>query len=121
MSNLSKADVSQVVKNEVAQLQNELRTIREAVQRVDRRTDDLDHTQREVKELFNHLRHVISQLEAIMQQVRAGDANSESRTHNLHDTKLRVQNIEKGIAQIVQYLQAAQLPRQNNDDSQYRR
>lgn len=106
MSQLTKADVSQAVRNELSNFQNDMRAMRDAIQRIDQRTNDLDDTQREVKDLYRHLHHVVSQLETVLQQVRAGDTNASVRTQNTHDTKLRVQNIERGIAEIVQYMHA---------------
>ena len=106
MSNLTKADISQIVRNALSSFQSEISTIRDAVQRVDQRTNDLDDTQREVKELYQHLQQLAARLERVAQQVQAGDAHAPMRTQNTQDTKLRVQNIERGIAEIVQYMHA---------------
>ncbi|MGO3702071.1 MAG: hypothetical protein ACTJG2_02705 [Candidatus Saccharimonadales bacterium] len=118
MAEITKADVGQAVRNELANFQNEMRSVRDAVQRIDQRTNDLDDTQREVKELYHQLQHVVSQLQTVMQQVQAGDSNASVRTQNTHDTKLRVQNIERGIAEIVQYLHASHQGSQESNSGQ---
>ena len=78
MGDVTKDDVQRAVQDGLRDLKDNLQRIRDNVQKIEQRTNDLDNSQQEI------------------QRIRFDTA----------DMKLRVQNIERGILQITQYLQA---------------
>lgn len=101
MADLTRDDVRQAVRDELANVLNDIHSIREATARIDQRTNDLDETQNQVHALSQQLQNLLPQIQAIVQN---SPASPSVNPHDIQDTKLRVQNIEKGIAQIVQFL-----------------
>ncbi len=108
MAELTRNDVRQAVHEELANLMNDIHTIRESSSRIDQRTNDLDGSQQQISNMAMEMRTAMQELQVLRQ----------IHPHDIQDIKLRVQNIEKGIAQIVQYLQATE--RERNQDAQYR-
>lgn len=108
MSDLSRNDVRQAVREELSSLLNEVRTIRDASTRIDQRTNDLDNSQQQISYMAAEMKAAFQDLQTV------GQINPR----DIQDIKLRVQNIEKGIAQIVQYLQSTE--RERSQDSGYR-
>jgi len=104
MADVSKDDVQAIVRDAVRDLKSEFSSMRDQVQRVDKRTDDLDESQHEIRELFVKIEHLYPKLEEL---VHLTD-EIERVAKDVEDVKLRTQNIERGVAAITQYLQAAQ-------------
>lgn len=109
MAELTRDDVRQAVRDELSNTLNDIRTIRDMAQRVDQRTNDLDESQREIRDMYQRFQVILPKLESI---------TNEQQPHDIQDIKLRVQNIEKGIASIVQYLQ--QQSSQRDADAGYK-
>src|SRR3990167_3811315 len=110
MADITRDDVRQAVRDEMANVLNDIHYIREATARIDQRTNDLDETQNQVYALSQRLQNLLPQIQSIVH------ASSAVNPHDIQDTKLRVQNIEKGIAQIVQFLRT-QNAASGKDDS----
>lgn len=108
MSDLTRNDIRQAVRDELSSLINDVHTIRESSSRIDQRTNDLDNSQHQINNMAAELRATAQDIQTL-KQVNPRD---------IQDIKLRVQNIEKGIAQIVQYLQATEHER--SQDARYR-
>jgi hypothetical protein len=113
MADITRDDVRQAVRDELANVLNDIHYIREAAARIDQRTSDLDETQNQVHVLSQQLQNILPQIQSIVQN---SQVSSAVNPHDVQDTKLRVQNIEKGIAQIVQFLRAQSVA-SGKDDS----
>jgi hypothetical protein len=94
MAEITRDDVRQAVRDELANVLNDIHYVREASARIDQRTSDLDASQQQISNMTAQLQAMSPALHAL-QQINPRD---------IQDIKLRVQNIEKGIAQIVQFL-----------------
>lgn len=94
MADITRDDVRQAVRDE---LSNVLHSIQDTVERLDQRTNNFDEVQRDIRDIHQRLSAVLPGLE---NQARY----SETNTSSINDIKLRVQNIERGMAQLVQYL-----------------
>lgn len=108
MSDLSRNDIRQAVRDEMNNLLNDIHLIRDASSRIDQRTSDLDNSQQQINHMATEMRAAFQDLQTLKQ----------INPRDIQDIKLRVQNIEKGIAQIVQYLQSTEHER--NQESKYR-
>lgn len=94
MADITREDVRQAVRDE---LSNVLHSIQDTVERLDQRTHNFDELQRNMQDIHQRLSAVLPELE---NQARYSNTNAAS----INDIKLRVQNIEQGMAQLVQYL-----------------
>lgn len=111
MADLSKDDVQAIIRDGIRDLKSDFSGMRDQIQRIDKRTDDLDESQHEIRELFVKFEHLYPKLDEL---VRLTD-EIERITKDVEDVKLRTQNIERGVAAITQYLQAAQQTAQNDE------
>lgn len=94
MADITRDDVRQAVRDELSNILNDVHYIRESNARVDQRTADLDASQQQISNMAAQMQ-TLSQSLHMLQQIQPRD---------IQDIKLRVQNIEKGVAQIVQFL-----------------
>ena len=109
MGELTRDDVGRAVRDALHDINNEMTRIRDAVTRVDQRTSDLDDSQREITALTQTMQQVIPTLDMLSRHAQEG--SNETQEHqrmrtDVDDIKQRVQNMERGILQIVSYLQA---------------
>lgn len=99
MTEVTRDDVQRAVQEGVREIRYNMLRVKESVQRIDQRTNDLDNSQQHITEL--------KRLQPVME-----DFNRRSQLEFEHlraiseDMKLRVQNIERGVQQITEYLQA---------------
>jgi len=104
MSDVSKDDVQAIVRDAVRDLKADFSQMRDQMQRVDKRTDDLDESQHEIRELFRKMEHLYPKLDELVNLTDEIAIINRS----VEDVRLRTQNIERGIAAITGYLQAKQ-------------
>jgi len=109
MGELTRDDVGRAVHDALHDMNNEIARIRDAVIRVDHRTNDLNDSQREISALTRTMQQVIPSLDVLTRRAQQG--SSEMQEHqrmriDIDDVKQRVQNMERGVLQIVSYLQA---------------
>lgn len=104
MSDVSKDDVQAIVRDAARDIKADFSQMRDQMQRVDKRTDDLDESQHEIRELFRKIEHLYPKLDELVNLT--DEINIINRS--IEDVRLRTQNIERGIAAITTYLQARQ-------------
>jgi DNA repair exonuclease SbcCD ATPase subunit len=111
MGDISKDDVQSIIRDAMRDLKSEFSQMRDQIQRIDKRTDDLDQSQREINELFKKFEHLYPKLEEI---VNLSDEIDTMR-RDIEDTKMRTQNIEQGVSAITAFLQQAQKVQQHEN------
>jgi DNA repair exonuclease SbcCD ATPase subunit len=104
VADATKDDVQNIVRDAVRDLKSEFSHMRDQIQRIDKRTDDLDESQREINELFKKFEHVYPRLDEL---VNLADEIDRMR-RDVEDVRLRTQNIEQGVAAITVFLQQVQ-------------
>lgn len=103
MSDLTKDDVRYVIQDAMHELKSDFSEMKDQVRRIDKRTDDLDASQDEVRELSKRIDHIYPKLEELIMADELIHMRQE-----LREVSLRVQNMERGIGAITEYLQALQ-------------
>jgi predicted nuclease with TOPRIM domain len=114
MSDVSKDDVQAIVRDAVRDIKADFSQMRDQMQRVDKRTDDLDESQHEIRELFRKIEHLYPKLDELVNLTDEITIINRS----IEDIRLRTQNIERGIVAITTYLQAKQ--QAQDEDQRYK-
>jgi ABC-type transporter Mla subunit MlaD len=117
----TKDDVQRAVKDALGDVRNDVSRIKDAVQRVDQRTEDLDRSQDEIKRLVQLEPHIVA-LSRMMEEVH-DDADKIDRV------VIEIANLKSQLATTTQYLQQVagylkaldERSRSQDDDEGYKR
>lgn len=116
----SRDDVQRAVQEGLRDIRNDLARIRDDVQKIEQRTNDLDDSQREIKQLADTIMQIRPELQDVIRQLAqnggAGD-QLERVVAAANDTMLRTQNVERGVLAITQYLQAREQAKADSNES----
>lgn len=116
----SRDDVQRAVQDGLRDIRNDLARIRDDVQKIEQRTNDLDDSQREIRQLADTIMQIRPELQNVIRQLAqnggAGD-QLERVVAAANDTMLRTQNVERGVLAITQYLQAEAQAKADPDKS----
>lgn len=116
----SRDDVQRAVQDGLRDIRNDLARIRDDVQKIEQRTNDLDESQREIRQLADTIMQIRPELQNVIRQLAqnggAGD-QLERVVASTNDAMLRTQNIERGVLAITQYLQAKEQAKDNPNES----
>lgn len=112
MGEVTRDDVYRAVQDGVREVRDNVLRMKDSVQRIDQRTNDLDSSQQQIAEL--------KRLQPVMEDLnRRATQEFERLKVDSDDMKLRIQNIERGVVQITEYLQAQ--GQGTADDNGYRK
>jgi predicted nucleic acid-binding Zn-ribbon protein len=100
VSELSKDDVKDVIRDAMREIQDDFSHMRDQIERVDRRIDTFEQSHIEIRELSNKIDRLYPRLEDFLM-----GGTLEQLRRDVDDTKQRTQNIERGISTITTYLQ----------------
>ena len=116
----SRDDVQRAVQDGLRDIRNDLARIRDDVQKIEQRTNDLDDSQREIRQLADTIMQIRPELQNVIRQLAqnggAGD-QLERVVAAANDTMLRTQNVERGVLAITQYLQAKEQAKADSNES----
>ncbi len=111
MADLNRGDVQQAVQDGLRDVRNEVARIRESVQRVDQRTEDLDRSQDEIKQLsrqMNDVHHDADKIDRVMVDI--------------NDLRAQLQATNQYLKEVAGYLSALdERQRGSGDDDGYKK
>lgn len=114
MADATRDDVQNIIRDAMREFKADFSQMRDQIQRVDKRTDDLDDSQREIRELSRKIERLYPRLEELVNLTDEITLVNRS----VEDIRQRTQNIERGIVIITNYLQAAQ--KAGDDERRFR-
>ena len=123
MSNpATRDDVQRAVKDGLGDLRNDVSRIKDAVQRVDQRTDDLDRSQEEIKRLVQLEPHIMG-LSRKMDEVHSDADKIDRVIVEIDNLKSQLATTTQYLQQVAGYLQALdqRSRRENGDDDGYKK
>lgn len=115
-------EVQRAVKDGLSDIRNDVSRIKDAVQRVDQRTDDLDRSQEEIKRLVQLEPHIMG-LSRKMDEVHSDADKIDRVIVEIGNLKSQLATTTQYLQQVAGYLQALdQRARQENgDDDGYKK
>lgn len=108
MADITRNDVQQAVQDGLRDIRNDVSRIKDAVGRVDQRTDDLDRSQEEIKQLSRKMEDVHHDADKIDKVIV-----------DINDLRSQLQVTNQYLKQVAEYLAAfdqVQRERNENDD-----
>lgn len=115
-------DVQRAVRDGLNDIKNDVSRIRDAVQRVDQRTDDLDRSQEEIKRLVQLEPHIMN-LSRKMDEVHSDADKIDKVIVEIGDLKSQLASTTQYLQQVAGYLQAfdRRARQENGDDEGYKK
>lgn len=111
-------DVQRAVRDGLNDIKNDVSRIRDAVQRVDQRTDDLDRSQEEIKRLVQLEPHIMN-LSRKMDEVHSDADKIDKVIVEIGDLKSQLASTTQYLQQVAGYLQVLdQRARHENGDNE---
>lgn len=102
MADISKDDVKRAVQDSLGDIRNDIKRMHSDVEKIERRTEDLDESQQEIKRLIDKLEQVSRQVEEVYH-----DADKIDRVIvEMSELRGQLQNSNQYLQQVSGYLGA---------------
>lgn len=113
-------DVQRAVKDGLNDVKNDISRMRDAVERIEQQTDDLDRSREEMKRLIQLEPHILN-LSRKMDEVHGGTSKIDRMLVEINELKSQFAVTSQYLQQVARYLQALDERQRQDNDAGYRK